>query len=116
MFRTLTAATLAVATLSMPIAAQAGSAGCPQGLAQKNNGCMAPGQAKKQPASNDHADIIVLAPGDRLSGEYRRIDDPSQYGLNPHRAYYRVNDQIYRVDRHTKEVLDVIGAVAALAN
>lgn len=119
MLRILTAATLA-ASLAVPLAAQAnghgqGNAqvqkvaaeGCPPGLAKKDTNCTPPGLAKKGVNQG-------FQRGDTITGDYTRIKDPARYGLDPNRSYYRVGDQVYRVDKHTKEVLDVIGAVAAL--
>lgn len=82
-----------------------GPKGCPPGLAKKNNGCQPPGQAKK-----------IYRPGERIDGGYVRIPNPGDYGLNPGQTYYRVGDTIYLVDRETKKVLDLIGAVNAILN
>jgi hypothetical protein len=87
-----------------PVAVLAGGPkGCPPGLAKKHNGCLPPGQAKK-----------IYRHGDRLLGDYVLIRNPGRYGLDPDRTYYRLGDYVYRVDRDTKEVLDLIGAVAAI--
>lgn len=99
----LTAAALGFALLS-PVGAMAGPKDCPPGLAKKSPACVPPGQAKK------------FHKGDRLTGNYIRIDAPEHYGLDPEMTYYRVGDQVYRVDRETREVLDVIGALAALTD
>ena len=82
-----------------------GKAGhCPPGLAKKNPPCIPPGQAKK------------FGIGDRITGDYDWIRNPGRYGLDPNETYYRVGDQVYRVDRDTKEVLDLIGAVYQILN
>lgn len=73
---------------------------CPPGLAKKNPPCVPPGQAKK-----------MYGPGDRITHDYILIRDPWRYGLDDG-TYYRVGDYVYRVDRDTREVLDLIGAVA----
>ncbi len=85
--------------------AAAGNAGkhCPPGLAKKQNGCNPPGQVKH-----------IYGIGDRIDRDYIRIKRPSRYGLDPNESYYRVGDYVYRVDRETREVLDLIGAVAAI--
>jgi hypothetical protein len=89
-----------------PIAAMAGAQkGCPPGLAKKQNGCLPPGQAKK-----------IYGRGDYLQGTYVLIKNPDRYGLDPGSTYYRLGDYVYQVDRDTKEVLDLIGAVAAVLN
>jgi hypothetical protein len=82
----------------------AGIGQCPPGLAKKNNGCLPPGQAKK------------YGIGDRIDGGYIIIRDPDRYGLDRDQTYYRVGDYVYRVDRETREVLDLIGAIAAVLN
>ena len=87
-----------------PLSGHAGnSKGCPPGLAKKQNGCLPPGQAKK-----------IYGRGDYLTGDYVVIRNPGRYGLDRDETYYRVGDYIYRVDRDTREVLDLIGAVAAI--
>ena len=89
-----------------PVSVLAGShQGCPPGIAKKNNGCLPPGQAKK-----------ILGLGDRLEGDYVLIRNPNRFCLNPYSTYSRLGDYVYRVDRETKEVLDLIGAVAAVLN
>ncbi|MFX0546436.1 excinuclease ABC subunit A [Roseovarius sp. S1116L3] len=97
----------AAAMLSiMPLSAMAGnSKGCPPGLAKKQNGCLPPGQAKK-----------IHGRGDYLSGDYVLIRNPGRYGLDRDETYYRMGDKVYRVDRDTKEILDLIGAVSAILN
>lgn len=83
-------------------------AGCPPGLAKKSPACVPPGQAKK------HATPYRV--GDRIIGDYVIVDPPGRYGLDPRQTYYRVGDNIFRVNRETREVLDFIGAAAALLN
>lgn len=73
---------------------------CPPGLAKKNPPCVPPGQARK------------YGRGDVIYGDYRIIGEPGRYGLDRDQTYYRVGDYVYRVDRDTREVLDLIGAVA----
>ncbi len=80
-----------------------GARHCPPGLAKKHNGCNPPGQVKHR-----------YNVGDRIYGDYIVIRRPDRYGLNPRYSYYRVGDYVYRVDRDTREVLDLIGAVAAI--
>lgn len=97
---------IAVLVAVAPVSALAGShKGCPPGLAKKHNGCLPPGQAKK-----------VYGRGDHLQGDYVLIRNPDRFGLNSSATYYRLGDYVYQVDRDTKEVLDLIGAVAAILN
>ncbi|MBM1813938.1 excinuclease ABC subunit A [Sulfitobacter pseudonitzschiae] len=77
---------------------------CPPGLAKKNPPCVPPGQARKYNR------------GDVINGDYIIIRDPGRYGLDRGQTYYRVGDYVYRVDRDTREVLDLIGAVARILN
>ena len=44
------------------------------------------------------------------------IRNPGRWGLDPNETYYRIGDQVLRVDRDTKVVLDLIGAAAAILN
>ncbi len=99
--------TLPVVLVSVfPVAALAGPhKGCPPGLAKKQNGCLPPGQAKK-----------IYGRGDHIQGNYVLIRNPDRHGLDPRSTYYRLGDYVYQVDRDTKEVLDLIGAVAAVLN
>ncbi|WP_371060078.1 hypothetical protein [Rhodosalinus sp. 5P4] len=46
--------------------------------------------------------------------DYSVIGRQLAYGLDAARTYFRVGGHIFLVDRDTREVLDVIGAVAAL--
>jgi hypothetical protein len=80
------------------------SGACPPGLAKKNNGCLAPGQAKK------------LARGSRLPDYLSRYNVPAQYQdrYRDNRDYsYRYEDQnIYRVNRGTgviDQIISVLG-------
>ncbi|MCE0507349.1 excinuclease ABC subunit A [Roseivivax sp. GX 12232] len=73
---------------------------CPPGLAKKNPPCVPPGQAHK------------YGPGNVIYRDYRIIGDPERYGLDRNQTYYRVGNYVYRVDKDTSVVLDLIGAVA----
>ena len=77
---------------------------CPPGLAKKNPPCVPPGQAKKYKR------------GDYITRDYSRIKNPEKYGLKRGETYYRAGDYVYRVDRETREVIDLIGAVGAVLN
>ncbi|WP_425070891.1 excinuclease ABC subunit A [Sagittula sp. S175] len=127
MIRLLTAAAVAAALTSPMMATAAGNGhgpaahqpnGCPPGLAKKSPACVPPGQTNSGRANKTAPQdtTFIYAPGDRITRNYIVLDNPAHYGLNPDGAYYRVGDQVYQIDRHTKEVLDVIGAIAALAN
>lgn len=82
----------------------AGANDCPPGLAKKNPLCVPPGQARK------------YGRGDVIYDGYRIIGNPGRYGLDADETYYRVGDYVYRVDRKTREVLDLIGAMARVLN
>lgn len=77
---------------------------CPPGLAKKNPPCVPPGQARK------------YGRGDVIHGDYWIIRNPRRFGLDGDETYYRVGEYVYRVDRETREVLDLIGAVARVLN
>jgi hypothetical protein len=94
----LIAASLSVA----PHLALATPKGCPPGLAKKSPACVPPGQAAKYRI------------GDRIDRDYDVIRSPDRYGLDRDETYFRVGDYVYRVDRETKEVLDLIGAIGAV--
>lgn len=97
---------IAILIATTPVSAVAGShKGCPPGLAKKQNGCLPPGQAKK-----------IYGRGDILQGDYVLIRNPDRFGLDPNSTYYWVGDNVYRVDRDTKAVLDLIGSIAAVLN
>lgn len=80
--------------------------GCPPGLAKKHNGCTPPGHAKQDRWER----------GERITGDYVVITEPGLYRLDPRHSYWRSGDYVYRVDRQTGKVLDLIGAVSALLN
>ena len=106
MRRILVTTVIAAATFATPLAAQAGAAGCPPGLAKKQNGCLPPGQAKKIYNNNQP----------RYLRNGILVEYPQRYGLNPAYTYYRSGGNVYRVDRDTREVLDLIGAVSRILN
>ncbi|MEQ9239639.1 excinuclease ABC subunit A [Roseovarius indicus] len=106
MRRILVTTVIAAATFAAPLAAQAGAAGCPPGLAKKQNGCLPPGQAKKIYNNNQP----------RYLRNGILVEYPQRYGLNPAYTYYRSGGNVYRVDRDTREVLDLIGAVSRILN
>jgi len=81
---------------------------CPPGLAKRNNGCMAPGQAKKQ--------FNVGQRYNRNSGNmwsYNQIPDAlrSQYQLDQSDRYYYNNGYLYQVDPRSMVVERVISAL-----
>ena len=82
--------------------------GCPPGLAKKSPACVPPGHAKSDRQHRYHVGDVIS------QGDYTIIRNPDRYGLNPRHSYYRVGDQVFRVDRETREILDLIGAVAAV--
>ena len=98
-------AALATVTLSAAPAPAKGPQGCPPGLAKKSPACIPPGQVGK-----------AYCVGDRITGDYVVLRNPGRWGLDPNETYYRIGHQVLRVDRDTKEVLDLIGAAAAILN
>lgn len=108
----LTAAALAAALATAPGIAAAQPKGCPPGLAKKHNGCTPPGQVGKGHRDRDHRYRV----GDRLDGDYIVIRDPRRYGLDPDYTYARRDDTVFRIDRDTRAILDIIGGIATLAN
>lgn len=82
---------------------------CPPGLAKKNPPCVPPGQAKK-----------IYRIGDRYDrNDYLNDYDRRRYNLPrlPRgQSYYRVGNSLIRVDNETREVLELIEAVARVLN
>ncbi len=81
---------------------------CPPGLAKKNNGCMAPGQAKKL--------FNVGQRYNRNAGNmwnYNQIPDAlrSQYGLDQSDRYYYNNGYLYQVDQRSSLIERVISTI-----
>ncbi|WP_300029479.1 excinuclease ABC subunit A [uncultured Roseobacter sp.] len=93
--------------LALPLSAEAAPKHCPPGLAKKSQACVPPGQAKK--AGNPR-----WSRGDVISGDYVVVRDPGRYGLDRSGTYYNSGGYIFRVDQQTREVLDFLGAAAAL--
>jgi hypothetical protein len=103
-------AALALLPLLMTEQAVAKPHGCPPGLAKKSPACVPPGHAGKG--------IRSIREGDYLYDySYHQIRYPDRYGLLPPRRgeeYYIVDGRIFSVDQSTYEILDLIGAVAAI--
>jgi hypothetical protein len=81
----------------------AGSQGCPPGLANKNNGCLPPGQAKKVFGLGDRLQPTWFS-GYQLPEQYRAFySDTPDY-------YYRYNDDgyIYRVERESNLISGLV--------
>jgi hypothetical protein len=86
----------------------AGPDGCPPGLAKKAVPCAPPGQVRK-----------ALRVGDRLPPDGIRLDDPARLGLlrlGNGESYYRIGDTVFRIDRDTREILELLEAVGAILN
>ncbi len=114
MWKPILTASIVAVSLAGPVAAKSN---CPPGLAKKAVPCVPPGQAKKHSGydrDRDHYDGYRR--GDVIRGDYVVIREPGRYGLDPYGTYYRVGDQVLRVDRDTREVLDLIGAAARVLN
>lgn len=85
--------------------------GCPPGLAKKSPACVPPGLAKKQRGDWDHDHDWR---GRRVDADYIIIRDPHRHGLDPVYDYYRRDGYVFRVDRETREILNLIGAIGAV--
>ena len=94
-------------------------ANCPPGLAKKNPPCVPPGLAKKGvTAQGSPADwrSDPYGIGDSLPDGYVTVIDPQLLAPNDNGYYVRQGDTIYRIDRTTGLVLDVISTVTGLLN
>lgn len=82
---------------------------CPPGLAKKNPPCVPPGQVGKRP--------VV---GGQLPGSgYRLVQNPSQYRLpklGKGQSYYWNDNTFFRINRETREILELIDALGAVLN
>lgn len=107
----LIAAVAATATFGTSAVVSAAPKGCPPGLAKKAVPCVPPGQVKKKRAQNGDFRYNV---GERIDGDYLSIRDPKRYGLKTDGTYVRSNDYVYQVDRETREVINLIGAIGAI--
>ncbi len=83
-----------------PVFVKSKAGHCPPGLAKKAVPCIPPGQAKRYRV------------GDFIYDGYVRIDNPGRYGLRANGYYVRAGDYVYQVNRETREVLNLIGAIA----
>jgi hypothetical protein len=88
-----------------PAASLVSAAGCPPGLAKKNPPCVPPGQARK---GYEHSYRV----GERLPDGFIILRSPSRYGLDPRRTYYERDGYIVQVDRETRQILNLIGAIS----
>jgi hypothetical protein len=81
---------------------------CPPGLAKKNNGCMAPGQAKKMHDVGQRYDRNL---GESWS--YNQIPENlrSRYSFEQSDRYYYRNGYLYQVDPKTMLVQQAISAM-----
>ncbi|MGY9049472.1 MAG: excinuclease ABC subunit A [Rhodobacterales bacterium] len=129
---------LALAAFALTSApAMAAPNGCPPGLANKSDHCQPPGQGKKvekrqvdrhddrrddrhdmDRRRSDHQDNdrreYRYHKGERIDRDYTVIRDPRRYGLNPNHTYYRSGDEVFRVDKDSRKVLEIIGLAAAI--
>jgi hypothetical protein len=110
----------AAVALGTSAPALAGPKGCPPGLAKKSPGCVPPGHAKKGGKGDWDDDRVVIRDRYYINDyDYVPLRDPGRYTLPPLRpgeAYYVANNQVYRVDTGTKQILDVLGVVSGLLN
>jgi len=130
-----TFAITALALLAAPTdlyAAGKGAKNCPPGLAKKTPACVPPGLAKKGVTAEDRGydigdriedpEYIILQTGDRVifeGQEYEVVDTTNgtilRRGNDRYRLprdassdYVRIGDSLIKVDRQTKEVIDLI--------
>ncbi len=83
---------------------------CPPGLAKRAVPCVPPGQAKKGIRADD---LYAYRLGDtyRYDGRHIRLRNFERYGLPRLRegeVYYRDGNVVYRVNRETRRVLELI--------
>ncbi|MEP7130966.1 MAG: hypothetical protein ABI770_07550 [Sphingomicrobium sp.] len=85
-----------------------GSGGCPPGLAKKHNGCLPPGQAKKLYHVGQH-----FRSGYGTPWSYQQIpyNLRHRYGFDANDRYYYNNGYLYRVDRRTMLVQQIVSAL-----
>ncbi len=100
---------LAVALSIVPsVVSSKGKLGhCPPGLAKKNPSCVPPGQVGKR---------LSVGNGLPKSG-YDLVKNPSKYRLpklGKGQSYYRDADRFFRINRETREVLELIDALDAV--
>lgn len=99
-----------------------GPTGCPPGLAKKNNGCLPPGQAKKLYGEEAIRYAERYRIGDVFDervpyfvlrrNEYDRYRVPYYDG----QYYVRTEDRLFRLDRKSNAVLDIITGIDTLLN
>ena len=91
---------------------------CPPGLDKKNPPCVPPGLARQE-RPEDHYDddhYHVYRVGDYIHRDYVVLRDPLTYGLDPRGTYWRVGDNLFRVDGQSGRVLATLGLLSALLN
>lgn len=92
-------------------------ANCPPGLAKKDPPCVPPGLAKKGVTARTGDRDGQFDPygiGDRLPDGYVTIIDPRLFRPNDQAYYVRRGDTLYRIDRETGLILDILGKLADL--
>ena len=83
---------------------------CPPGLAKKNPPCVPPGQAMKGVTAGDDPHLL----GEILPFGHQVIFSPIGDSSADDGIYTRLGDSIYRIDRDTGAVLQMMGTVADL--
>ena len=85
-----------------------GAAGCPPGLAKKNNGCLPPGQAKKRFNVGQRLPYGYngYTPYDQIPYDLR-----NQYNLDPYGRYIYDQNYVYGVDPRTNAITQILGAL-----
>jgi hypothetical protein len=83
-------------------------AGCPPGLAKKNNGCLPPGQAKKLAIGQRYQQSYGYDPYGYNQIPY---DVRQRYDLDPSNQYYYDQGNLYGVDPRTQIVEQIIRSI-----
>lgn len=109
----------AIAALALPVHADDDHRGrdngrhigrdCPPGLARKDPPCVPPGLARQGREDDDDRPFY-------LTGDYLILENPGRFGLDPDLTYGSAGGMIYRIDRDTREVLALIGAIEDVLN
>jgi hypothetical protein len=81
---------------------------CPPGLARKNNGCMPPGQWKRQ---YNRGQRYNMRYGTRWSYNQIPYDLRQRYDFNPNYRYYYGDGYLYQVNPRTMLIQQVVNAI-----
>ena len=85
-----------------------GAGGCPPGLANKHNGCVPPGQAKKLYRTGQR---YPLSYGNRWTYNQIPYDLRQRYDFDRNDRYYYGDGYVYRVNPRTMLIQQVVSAL-----